>query len=126
VAYLSPTTHPASQPAAAPGPSPEQVGAEIATGVLCLWTPFTLIIAVVLAMQPHCTDTAKPAICTPLGHLATLWSGTFGASLGLLVVLIGCWLAPRRHPGLYALAGLTLATAGLVATLTLAAGAPIE
>jgi hypothetical protein len=114
VAYLSPTAH------AAPGPepTPEQAAAGIATAVLSLWTPFTLIIALVLSTQPYCTDPTKAPTCTPLGHLAALWTGPLGASLGLLVAIIGCWPAPRRHPALWALAGLTLAASGLLATLT--------
>jgi hypothetical protein len=108
----------------AAGPDPGQVAASIATGVLCLWTPFTLIVALVLGTLPYCVG-SRAAICTPLGHLAGMWSSTIGGALGLIVVVIGCWVYPRREHGLWALGGLALAIAGLMITVGLADTAPL-
>jgi hypothetical protein len=106
------------------GPDPGRVAAGIATGVLCLWAPFTLILALVLSTVPGC-DGSRAAICSRLGHLAGMWAATAGGALGLVVVAFGCWVFPRRHHGLFALTGLALAAAGLLITVGLANSAPI-
>jgi hypothetical protein len=106
------------------GTNPGQVAAAIATGVLCLWEPFTLILALVLSSVPACAG-SRAAICTRLGHLAGMWAPTAGGTLGLALVALGCWVFPRRHHGLFALAGLALAAAGLLVTVGLANSAPI-
>jgi hypothetical protein len=106
------------------GPGPGQVAAGIATGVLCLWAPFTLILALVLSTVPGCAG-SRAAMCTRLGHLAGMWAATAGGALGLAVVALGCWVFPRRHHGLFALAGLALAAAGLLITVGLANSAPV-
>jgi hypothetical protein len=111
--------HPLSAP-----PSPAQTAAGIATGVLCLWIPFTLIVAMLLSTLPPCAGSRAP-ICTPPGHLIGTWSATTGAAVGLLTVAIGCWVNPRRHHALFALAGLAVAAAGLLITLGLASTAPV-
>ena len=115
---------PPNPPNPSPSPTPGQAAAGIATGVLCLWTPFTLIIATVLGTLQPCAG-SQAVICTPLGHLAGMWSATAGSLLGLLTVTTGCWLHPKRHHALFALAALATATAGLLITLGLANSAPI-
>jgi hypothetical protein len=118
------------QPSSPPAPvarkprlsGPEQAAVSIAAGVLSLWTPFTLVIALILSNQPACTGGSPAAICTRLGGP---WSATIGALLGLLTVVTGCWIHPQRHHNAFALAGLTTAAAGLLITLTVANGAPI-
>jgi hypothetical protein len=111
-----------TEPARRPGPG--QAAAGIATGVLCLWVPFTLIVALVLSAVPGCAG-SRAAICTRPGHLAGMWAATAGGALGLTVVALGCWVFPRRHHGLFALTGLALAAAGLLITVGLANSAPI-
>jgi hypothetical protein len=99
------------------------VAAGIAAGVLCLWTPFTLILALVLSTVPGC-EGSRAAICSTLGHLAGTWAATAGGALGLALVTLGCWVFPRRHHALFALSGLALAAAGLLTTVGLANTAP--
>jgi hypothetical protein len=114
------------QPSSPPAPAarrprlsgPEQAAVSIAAGVLSLWTPFTLVIALILSNL----SASPAAICTRLGGP---WSATIGALLGLLTVVTGCWIHPQRHHNVFALAGLTTAAAGLLITLTVASGAPI-
>jgi hypothetical protein len=102
-----------------------QVAAGIATGVLCLWTPFTLIIGFVVSAVPNCAGSAA-AICTPLGHLIAVFGGVAGAVLGLAIVVIGCWVHPRRDHGYWAVVGLAVAGIGFLAALGLMGGAPGE
>jgi hypothetical protein len=103
-------------------PTPGQVAAAIATGVLCLWTPFTLIIGFLLATMPNCAGSSA-LICTPLGR-AGIWFGTAGAVLGLAIVVIGSWVRPRRDHGYWAFIGLVVAAVGVLLTFGLATGAP--
>jgi hypothetical protein len=113
-------------PPAPPEPpriTPGQVAAGIATGVLCLWTPFTLIIGFLLATLPDCANSAA-MVCTPAGRLYGIWLGTGSALLGLAVVVICSWIRPRRDHGYWALIGLAVAAAGFLLTLGLANGAP--
>jgi len=100
------------------GPSAGVAAAGIAVGVLCLWTPFTLIVAVVLATLPECAGSAA-GICTAWGHFAAMWSDTAGALVGLLIVVVGAYVYPRRHHAVFALGGLATALAGLLVTVAL-------
>jgi hypothetical protein len=115
-------------PPAAPDPrlpQPGQVAAAIATGVLCLWTPFTLIIGFLVSTVPNCAGSAA-AICTPLGHLTAVFGGVTGATLGLAIVVTGCWVHPRRDHGYWAFVALAVAAIGFLAALGLIGGAPGE
>lgn len=104
-------------------PQPGQVAAAIATGVLCLWTPFTLIIGFLVSTVPDCAGSAA-RICTPLGHLTAVFGGVAGATLGLAIVVIGCWVHPRRDHGYWAIVGLAVAGIGFLAALGMIGGAP--
>jgi hypothetical protein len=113
-------------PAAAPDPqhpTPGQAAAAIATGVLCLWTPFTLIIGLFLTAVPDCAG-SHAAICTPLGHLTAVFGGVAGAVLGLAIVVVGCWVHPRRDHAYWAFAALAVAGIGFLGALGLIGGAP--
>jgi hypothetical protein len=107
----------------ADGPSPAHAAAGIATGVLCLWAPFTVVIAIVQSDLPTCPGSSA-AICTRLGHLAGMWTGTATAVLGLAVAVGGCWVWGRRHQALFALVAVAVAAAGLLVTLGLANSTP--
>lgn len=81
------------------------------------------MIALVVDTRPGCAGRSA-AICTPLGHLAAVWAGSAGATLGLAIVVVACWIHPRRQHGLWAFAGLAVAAAGMLVTFGLATGAP--
>lgn len=121
IAVIAPT------PADTGRPTPGQAAAGIATGVLCLWTPFTLVLALLLNTLPDtlpaCANSSA-AICTTTGHLAATWSATTGSTLGLATVALGSWVHPRRHHALLALTALATAAVGLLVTLGLATTAP--
>ena len=106
-------------------PQSGEVAAAIATGVLCLWTPFTLIIGFLVSTVPNCAGSAA-AICTPVGHLAAVFGGVAGATLGLTIVVIGCWVHPRRDHAYWAVVALAVAGIGFLVTLGLVGGAPGE
>lgn len=130
MAQPSPTSWPRPAVPGEPSPPPQepkrdpgQVAAAIATGVLCLWTPFTLILALTLSTIPGCANSTA-AICTHQGHLAAMWLPTLTAATGLATVATGSWLYPRRHHAVFALASLSLAALGLLLSLSLTNTAP--
>lgn len=90
--------------------------------MLGLWIPFTVIVGLLVAAEPDCTS-SRAAICTPLGHLASVCAGTLGALFGLGILVVGCWVHPRRDHAYWVVVGLTVAAVGFLTMIALLNGA---
>jgi hypothetical protein len=90
--------------------------AAVTVVLLTLWSLLLLFKTFItyVALLPNCTNYADLAVCTPVGRMIGPWVSPVSAGAGIVVVIVGTWIWPRRHAVIWIAAGVLLAFAGSV------------